>query len=164
MLTISNRNIAATMVAPVMASVMDDFKTTNINISSLTVNIYFLGFALSPLVIPSLSEMYGRLPIYHTCNFLFVAFIIAGSLSKTAGQFIAFRLLAGCAGAAPLTIGGGTLADVNDTENCGFAFALFALGPVLGPVRIVEIPPKPSYLLPSAFCLRELCANCQDRS
>lgn len=122
------------MVAPVTASIIDDFKTTNVNVGSLIVNIYFLGFALSPLVIPSLSEMHGRLPIYHTCNFLFVSFIIAGSLSRTAGQFIAFRLLAGGAGAAPLTIGGGTLADVNDNEHHGFASALFSLGPVLGPV------------------------------
>jgi MFS family permease len=45
-----------------------------------------------------------------------------------------FRFLAGCFGAAPLTIGGGTIADVIATEKRGAAMAVFALGPLLGPV------------------------------
>ena len=50
------------------------------------------------------------------------------------GMLIAFRFLAGCAGAAPLTIGGGSIADLMVAEKRGGAMAIFALGPLLGPV------------------------------
>ena len=45
--------------------------------SSNTHIIYFLGFTLGPLVIAPLSELYGRLYIYHACNVIFLAFISA---------------------------------------------------------------------------------------
>ncbi|KAL9033315.1 MAG: hypothetical protein Q9214_007573, partial [Letrouitia sp. 1 TL-2023] len=44
-----------------------------------------------------------------------------------------FRFLAGCAGSAALTIGGGTIADVMPPEKRGKAMAVYVMGPVLGP-------------------------------
>ncbi|MCJ1226294.1 hypothetical protein MMC12_002944 [Toensbergia leucococca] len=49
-------------------------------------------------------------------------------------MFIAFRLLAGCTGSAPLTLGAGSIADLFVSEQRGGAMAVFALGPLLGPV------------------------------
>jgi MFS family permease len=49
-------------------------------------------------------------------------------------QLIVFRFLAGCAGAAPVTLGGATIADVTIQEKRGFAMSLFSLGPLIGPV------------------------------
>lgn len=48
-------------------------------------------------------------------------------------MFLAVRFIAGCAGSAPLTIGGGTIADVTTPSQRGVAMGLFSLGPVLGP-------------------------------
>lgn len=48
------------------------------------------------LVIAPLSEMYGRLPLYHSCNFLFVVFTIAAAVASNMGQFITFRFFMGC--------------------------------------------------------------------
>jgi MFS family permease len=50
------------------------------------------------------------------------------------GMLVAFRFLAGCAGAAPLTIGGGSITDLMLPQQRGAAMAIFALGPLLGPV------------------------------
>ncbi|KAJ5436952.1 hypothetical protein N7445_007837 [Penicillium cf. griseofulvum] len=127
-------NIAATMVAPAMKGVSRDLEITNTTLATLAVSIYLLGFALGPLVISSLSEMYGRLIVYHICNTIFVVFVVGCALSNTSAQFMVFRFISGCAGAAPLSLGGGTIADVIPIEQRGAAAALFGLGPLLGPV------------------------------
>jgi MFS family permease len=54
------------------------------------------GYTLTLLVIAPLSEMYGRLPLYHSCNFLFVVFTIAAAVATNMSQFIVFRFFMGC--------------------------------------------------------------------
>ncbi|KAJ4302596.1 hypothetical protein N0V90_001485 [Kalmusia sp. IMI 367209] len=49
-------------------------------------------------------------------------------------MFLTFRFIAGCAGSAPMTIGGGTIADVFPQEERGGVMGMLALGPILGPV------------------------------
>ncbi|MCJ1400067.1 hypothetical protein MMC11_003270, partial [Xylographa trunciseda] len=128
------RNLAATAFAPAASSLMADFGSTNTTIATLTVTIYLLGFALGPLLVAPLSELYGRLIVYHICNGIFLAFTIACAVSSDVAMFLVFRFITGCAGAAPLTIGGGTVADVIPQEQRGAAMAIFAVGPLLGPV------------------------------
>lgn len=108
-------------------------ETSNI-LAGFVVSIYILGFAIGPLIIAPMSELYGRYWCYNVCNFLFVVFTIACAVSNSLGMLIAFRLLAGCAGSAPLTIGGGTIADIFPQEKRAGAMAIWAIGPLLGPV------------------------------
>lgn len=88
---------------------MRAFGTTSNVLASFVVSIYILGFALGPLIIAPMSELYGRIWIFHVCNVLFVIFNIACAVSNSMGMLVAFRFLAGCAGSAPLTIGGGVI-------------------------------------------------------
>jgi multidrug resistance protein len=122
------------MFAPGVADLMKDFHQTNSTIGSFTVSIYLLGFGLGPLFIAPMSELYGRLPVYHICNSFFIIFVIACAVSTDIGMFLAFRFLSGVAGSCPLTLGGGTIADVIPQEKRGGAMALFSLGPLIGPV------------------------------
>jgi MFS family permease len=105
------------MYAPEAAGLRKDFHQTSSTVASLSVTLFLLGFALGQLFIAPLSELYGRLPIYLTCNAIFIIFMIACAASKDIGMFLAFRFIAGCGGSAPLTIGGGTIADVISQEN-----------------------------------------------
>ncbi|KAF4809980.1 MFS transporter fsa7 [Colletotrichum tropicale] len=132
-------NLAATMIAPGIEYVVRDIHITSQTIGTLSVTIYLLGFALGPLIISSASEMHGRLIVYHICNVLFIAFIIGTALSKTVPQLLIFRVLSGIAGSAPMTIGGGTIADVIPSEHRGPAGALFALGPLMGPEAFCQL-------------------------
>jgi MFS family permease len=50
------------------------------------------------------------------------------------GTLVAFRFLLGCAGASPLTLGGGTIADMIPQEKRGASMAIWAMGPLIGPV------------------------------
>lgn len=85
-----------------------------------------------------LSELYGRLPVYHLSIAVFVAFLLACGCSQNIIMFLIFRFIAGCAGSSPSTIGGGTVADLIPVEKRGAAMAFTAVGfifaPVIGPV------------------------------
>jgi len=124
------------MYAPGAAQLAMEFKTTDRTTVAFTVSIYLLGFSLAPMVLSPLSEVYGRLIIYHTSNIFFLAFNLGCALSSSISMFIVFRFLAGCAGSAPMTVGGGTIADfATDPQKNNKALRVFALGPLLGPVR-----------------------------
>ena len=113
---------------------MASFGVTSNILAGLVVSIYILGFAIGPLFIAPMSEMYGRFTTYNICNAFFIVFTIACAVSNSMGMLIAFRVLAGMAGAAPLTMGGGTIADIFPAEQRAGAMAIWSMGPLLGPV------------------------------
>lgn len=121
------------MFAPGAELLASDFHISSSVVSSLTVSIYMFGLVCGPLLVAPLSELYGRLPLYHICNVIFLAFTLACSASTGTGMFLVLRFIAGCAGSAPLTIGGGTIADVTTPSQRGVAMGLFSLDPVFGP-------------------------------
>jgi MFS family permease len=80
-------------------------------------------------VIAPMSEMYGRLWVYHINGILFVIFTIACALSTSLTMLIVFRFLAGSVGAAPLTLGGGTIADLMSARQRAKAMSVWVVGP-----------------------------------
>jgi multidrug resistance protein len=126
--------LASSFFAPGVPQVMRAFDEHSNLIATFVVSIYLLGFAIGPLMIAPISEIYGRKPIYDICNVLFIIFNIGCALSNSMGMLIAFRFLAGCAGASPLTLGGGTVADMFLPEQRAGAMAIYSLGPLLGPI------------------------------
>lgn len=119
------------MFAPGVSQLMDEFNNTNELLAGFVVSIYVLGLAFGPLVLAPLSEVYGRLIVYSTCNILYVIFTLACAVSTNISMLIVFRFLAGCS--APLSIGGGTVADLFPVEQRGLALSFYTLGPILGP-------------------------------
>ncbi|SCO84239.1 related to multidrug resistant protein [Fusarium oxysporum] len=127
-------NLAATMFAPGAAELADEFNITNSTVTAMTVSLYVLGFALGPLLLAPLSELYGRLIVYYFCNLVYIAFTFGCAFSTNVAMFLVFRIIAGCAASGPMSIGGGTVADLFVQEERGKAMALFTVGPLLGPV------------------------------
>ncbi|KAF2280683.1 MFS general substrate transporter [Westerdykella ornata] len=126
--------LGSSFFAPGVPHVMAAFHETSNLMASWVVSIYVLGFAIGPLIIAPLSELYGRFWIYNICNVVFVLFTLACGLSTSMGMLTAFRFLAGCSGAAPLTLGGGTIADMFPREKRAGAMAIWGMGPLIGPV------------------------------
>jgi multidrug resistance protein len=126
--------LASSIFAPAVPGVMKDFKSNSDTMATFVVSVYLLGFALGPLFLAPLSEIYGRYWVYTVNNLLFTLFAIACALSKNLNQLIAFRFLNGIAGVAPLTIGAGSIADMIPVEGRGKAMAIWAMGPLVGPV------------------------------
>lgn len=122
------------MFAPGVPEMMAEFHTSNTQVATFVVSVFVLGFAMGPLLLAPLSELYGRLPVYHVCNIFFVIFSAGCALAKDVGMLIAFRFLAGFAGVAVVTCGSGSIADMMPPEKRGGAMAIWSLGPLLGPV------------------------------
>lgn len=126
--------LASSMFAPGVQRVMEEFHSTSNTTATFVVSVYILGYALGPLIFAPLSEIYGRNIIYHGCNFCYVAFTVGCALATSMNMLIGFRFIAGVFGVAPLTLGGGTIADLMKPEARGGAMAIWAMGPLLGPV------------------------------
>ncbi|KAL2060682.1 hypothetical protein VTL71DRAFT_9323 [Oculimacula yallundae] len=127
--------LASSMFAPGVPELMIEFEAEgDVILASFVVSVYVLGFAVGPLFFAPLSEVFGRLPIYHACNLLFLVFNIACALATDLPMLIGFRFMAGVFGSAPLTNGGGTIADLVSAEGRGKAMWGFVMGPIIGPI------------------------------
>lgn len=80
-----------------------------------------------------LSEMLGRRPVYSVTLLLAVIFIIPCAVSKNIGTLIVCRAIDGIAFSAPMTLVGGTLADLWKNEERGVPMAAFSAAPFVGP-------------------------------
>ncbi|CAK7201804.1 hypothetical protein SEUCBS139899_004519 [Sporothrix eucalyptigena] len=126
--------LASSMMAPAVPEILEQFDVHNDQYGTFCVSVFVLGFAFGPLIIAPLSELYGRTIIYHVCNSLFVIFTIGCALSTSIGMLVGFRFMAGFAGVAVITIGGGTIADMVPPEQRGKSMAAWSVGPLIGPV------------------------------
>jgi multidrug resistance protein len=126
--------LASSTVAPAEGLVIESFNITSESLASFVVSIYLVGFAVGPLALGPLSEIYGRLRVYQACNAFFIVWNIACAVAPNIGSLLAFRLLAGIAGSCPLTLGAGSIADLFVPEERGAAMSIYSMGPLMGPV------------------------------
>ena len=141
--------LASSFFAPGVPKVLQEFHTQSETLATFVVSVYILGFAFGPLVIAPLCEIYGRLIVYHVTNVLFVIFTVACALSTNMNMLIGFRFLAGCVGVTPVTIGGGTIADLFVPAQRGASMAIW--------VRMFREDRSPAILL---LRVRERCETC----
>lgn len=126
--------LASSMMAPAAEHITRSLGSTSSTIRSFIVSIYILGYAVGPLFLAPMSELYGRLWVYHISNFMFIIWNVAAALSKNIPSMLVFRFLAGVAGSCPITLGNGSVADCMRRYERGKAMAIFSAGPLLGPV------------------------------
>ena len=122
------------MLAPGVDLLMEDFRTTSETFATFVVSIFVLGFALGPMLLAPLSEIYGRVIIYNITNVLFLLFTILCGFSTNQSMLLAFRFLSGFAGVATITVGSGTIADIMPREERGKAISIWSVGTILGPM------------------------------
>ena len=126
--------LASSMFAPGVIFMDEDFHNTNTTISAFTVSIFVMGYAVGPLFLSPLSEIYGRRPVLGCANAFFTLWQIGCALAPNISTLIVFRFFAGIGGSGCLTIGGGVISDLFRREQRGMATAVYSLGPLLGPV------------------------------
>lgn len=96
-------------------------------------SIWELGEGIGPFLVAPLSELYGRLPVYHAGNVLFILCSTASALSTNISMLVAFRFLNGLA-ITSLTLGPTIVADLFRKEERGSAMAIAIVFQLLGPV------------------------------
>lgn len=60
------------MFAPGVPELMIEFGSKSSELASFCVSVYVLGFAAGPMVFAPLSELYGRVIVYHIGNIGFI--------------------------------------------------------------------------------------------
>jgi MFS family permease len=116
------------MFAPGVSIMDKDFHNTSTMLSSFVVSAFVLGWAVGPLVLSPLSEIYGRRRVLDTANVIFVVWQIGCALAPNIESLIIFRLLAGIGGSGCLTIGGGFISDLFPQDQRGRASAMYVIG------------------------------------
>lgn len=96
------------------------------------------GGLLGPIFWGPGSEVVGRRPVFIVTLSLYVMFHLGQALAHNMETLLVTRFLSGFFACAPLTMGGGLIADIWDSEGRGPATSVFSttvfLGPVLGPL------------------------------
>ncbi|KAF7986081.1 hypothetical protein HWV62_41485 [Athelia sp. TMB] len=109
-------------------------KIISSTVTALITSIFVVGYAIGPLILSPLSEIYGRSHIIQLANLWYLAWNLGCSFAQSTSQLITFRLLASLGGSAALSIGGAVLGDCFAPEMRGQALAVYGLAPLLGPV------------------------------
>ncbi|KIV98071.1 hypothetical protein PV10_01761 [Exophiala mesophila] len=105
----------------------------SMEVALLSITVFVIGFGVGPLAFAPLSEMYGRKPVYVITIFLAIIFIIPCAVAQNIGTLLVCRLIDGIAFSAPMTLVGGTLADLWRNEERGVPMAFFSAAPFIGP-------------------------------
>ncbi|PWN44780.1 MFS general substrate transporter [Ceraceosorus guamensis] len=123
----------SSVCAPALPEMAEEFGVTSEIQRNLMLSIFVLAFALGPLVLAPISEVYGRTLVLQITTVFFVIFMIACCVAQNYAQIVAFRFLAGLGGSASLVVGGGSISDMFINEQRGSAMSLYSMGPLLGP-------------------------------
>ncbi|EFQ36841.1 major facilitator superfamily transporter [Colletotrichum graminicola] len=106
---------------------------TSTAVTNMSLALYMLSMAVTPLWWASFSETQGRRTIYIISFTLFVAFSVISAVSVNIAMLVVFRTLTGGAAASVQAVGGGTIADLWEPKNRGRAMGIYYLGPLAGP-------------------------------
>ncbi|KAF2147142.1 uncharacterized protein K452DRAFT_217873 [Aplosporella prunicola CBS 121167] len=110
----------------------DEFGSSR-EVGLLAITLFVVGFGVGPMAFAPLSEIIGRKPIYASTLFIAVVFIIPEAVSKNMATLLVCRAIDGIAFSAPMTLVGGTLADLWKNEERGVPMAAFSAAPFIGP-------------------------------
>ena len=83
-------------LAPALPIISKQFGITNEVESQMVLSIFVLAYAVGPLFLGPLSEIFGRVPVLQLANLFYLVFNIAAGVSQNKGEMIAFRFLLFC--------------------------------------------------------------------
>lgn len=125
--------VSSTMIAPALTAIGRELDIPSQFDQALTLSIFLLAYAVGPLFLGPLSEVYGRVPVLQLFNLLYLFFNLGCGLARSRAQMIVFRFLAGLGGSVSLAVGGGVLGDLFTAEQRGRAMSIYSLMPLMGP-------------------------------
>ncbi|KAK6597764.1 major facilitator superfamily transporter [Botrytis cinerea] len=97
--------LTGTMIAPSTKYIASSLHTKDFFSIDLVSSIFLLGIGFGPLLLSPISEIYGRVPVLLLGNIFFILWNTVCGFSRNVGELIAFRLLTGFGGSAPLAVG-----------------------------------------------------------
>ncbi|KAL9538694.1 hypothetical protein MBANPS3_010746 [Mucor bainieri] len=128
-----NGSMAQLIYMPGILQMADDLNASLPAIDS-TVSAYVVFAGIAPLFWSSMSDAYGRKPMYiYSLTIGIVASIIC-AFSKNIVMLIIFRAIQACGATSGQALGAGVIADLFDVTRRGKAYGAFFVGPLFGTV------------------------------
>jgi len=128
----------SSLSAPGTGRTLDEFGVRSKTVGTLMNSIYVLGYAVGPLFLAPLSELYGRALVINYSTVVFNAFLLGCALAPNMPGLIVMRLLAGIGGSAVVTIVSSCIGDVFRVHERAAASAIVIGTPSLAPVRTLS--------------------------
>ncbi|KAI0805230.1 major facilitator superfamily transporter [Xylaria sp. FL0064] len=123
----------STAYSSAVGEIVDEFHIKSPELAISGISLFVLGFAVGPVFWAPLGEIYGRQITFFVSYAALTALNAGTAGAKNISSIAVLRFLAGAFGSSPLTNSGGVIADMFDAKDRGFAGALFAMAPFLGP-------------------------------
>ncbi|TLS27649.1 hypothetical protein PpBr36_04643 [Pyricularia pennisetigena] len=123
---------ASSVITADIAGVVEEFGVSE-EVALLSITVFVVGFGIGPMIFAPLSEVYGRQIIYGSTLLVAVIFIIPCAVAQNIETLLVCRAIDGIAFSAPMTLVGGTLADLWRNEERGVPMAAFSAAPFIGP-------------------------------
>ncbi|KAJ2894667.1 putative polyamine transporter 2 protein [Zalerion maritima] len=123
---------ASSVITADISGVAEEFDVSE-EVALVSISLFVVGFGVGPMVFAPLSEVLGRRIIYGATLFVAVVLIVPCAVAKNITTLLVFRAIDGIAFSAPMTLVGGTLADLWRNEERGVPMAAFSAAPFAGP-------------------------------
>lgn len=111
---------------------MQDLHESSQAVGSLMITIYLLGYALGPLFLAPLSEMFGRYPVIVRSCWFFSASLLGCSFTSSMPALTVMRFLAGTGEIAVMAIAPAIVADLYPVERRSLAMGTFLVSDFQG--------------------------------
>ncbi|KAF2645129.1 MFS general substrate transporter [Massarina eburnea CBS 473.64] len=138
-------SFTSTILIPAIPNIVKDFQSNDPYLSTFIVSAYLVGYFLGPFLMAPLSDHYGRIPIYHICNLLFVGMTCWCATTHSLGTLATARFLAGCGGSGAVALAPYSVMDMFRSER-DFMFMVpgiaFVIAPALGPMAGAHVSAK----------------------
>jgi predicted MFS family arabinose efflux permease len=95
--------MSASMIAPSLGDIAHDLRISA-STAQITLSAYFLGMAFAPLLIASLSEMYGRKRVWVACNAWYVLWNVLCPVGNKSSVMIVGRIMTGAGSCVGITV------------------------------------------------------------
>lgn len=135
--------MASSLCAPGTSLTLEEYDLESKTLGTLMISIYVLGYAVGPLFLAPLSEMYGRTLVINTSGAFFNAFLLGCSFAPDMTSLIIMRLLAGIGGSAVMTIVSAVIGDVFQVHERAAASCIVIGTPSLAPIGASGFKSKP---------------------
>ncbi|KAG8855703.1 hypothetical protein FRB96_006747 [Tulasnella sp. 330] len=126
--------ISSNIFVPAIPTLAHDFNKSNEKIS-LAVTIYLIFQAITPSFFGSMSDSFGRRPVYIGTMVLYMGANIGLACMPTDAYWLllVLRALQATGGSAVVSIGAGAVADVAEPRERGKFMSIFQCGAMIGP-------------------------------
>lgn len=122
---------------PSLTTLVDDFGVNRTKIN-LTVSVYMIFMAISPMIMGGIADVIGRRPALLSCFSVYMVSCIMIAMCKTYPELMGFRILQSIGASPTIAIASAVVADIVTSAERGSYAALVAVpvifAPTLGPV------------------------------